>query len=75
MSGQVKSAEMEIVAAPSTRCPVGLGTSGSILRVSPWLFVVSRIFAVTYAVFGYFWVIIALFATFVGQFWSFLDLF
>ena len=34
--------------------PVGLGTSSRILRGSPVFFVLSRNFAVTYALFGYF---------------------
>ena len=36
--------------------PVGLGTSSRILRGSPAVFVLSRNFAVTYALFGYVWV-------------------
>ena len=47
-------AELEIVAVPRHEVPSGFGTSIRILRVSPELFVVSRIFAVIYAVFGYF---------------------
>ena len=34
--------------------PVALGTSSRILRGSPKVFVLSRNFAVTYALFGYF---------------------
>ena len=34
----------------------GFGTSSRILRGSPMVFVLSRNFAVTYALFGYFWV-------------------
>ena len=36
--------------------PVGLGASSRILRGSPMVFFLSRNFAVTYTVFGYFWV-------------------
>ena len=36
--------------------PVGLGTSSRILRGSLMVFVLSRNFAVTYKLFGYFWV-------------------
>ena len=44
--------ELQIVAS----CPVGFGTSSRILRATPALSVMSRIFAVIYALFGYFWV-------------------
>ena len=37
-------------------CPVGLGTSSSILMGSPTDFVLSRNFAVTYTLLVYFWV-------------------
>ena len=50
----MKLAELEIVAAPRHEVPSRFGTSSRILRASPVLFVVSRIFAVIYAVFGYF---------------------
>ena len=43
--------ELEIVAAPGH-----LRTSSRIFRVSPALFIVRRIIAVSYALFGYFWV-------------------
>ena len=55
--------------------PVGLGTSSRILRGSPTVFVLSRNFAVTYAVFGYFWDNIVLLSTVLAHFWLFLDLF
>ena len=48
--------------------PVGLGTSSRILRGSPMVFVLSRNFAVTYALFGYFWVNLPDFQHF-GNFW------
>ena len=38
-----------------TGCPVGLGIGSRILRVSPAFSIVRRIFAVIYAIFGYFW--------------------
>ena len=37
-------------------CPVGLGTSSRISNESPAFFVLSRNFAVSYSLFGYFWV-------------------
>ena len=40
--------------APRHKVPSMFGTSGRILRANPELFVVSRIFAVIFAVFGYF---------------------
>ena len=52
--------------------PVGLGTSSRILRGSPMVFVLSRNFAVTYALFGYFWVNLPDFQHFwvnFGHFW------
>ena len=53
--------------------PVGLGTSSRILRGSPAVFVLSRNFAVTYALFGYFWVNLPDFPHFwvdFGNFWA-----
>ena len=40
---------------PGIRCPVGLRISSRILRKTPALFVMSRIFALIFALFGYFW--------------------
>ena len=37
-------------------CPIGLGTGSRILRVCTALSIVRRIFAVSSALFGYFWV-------------------
>ena len=56
-------AELEIVAAPRHEVPSRFGTSSRILRASPELFVVSRIFAVISSVFGYFGVNF-------GHFWT-----
>ena len=53
-----------------TRRPVRYGTSSRILRASPALFVMSRIFAVTYALFWIFFSQFAWFPTFVGHFWN-----
>ena len=65
--------ELQIVAAPRHEVPSRFGTSSRILRASPVLFVVSRIFAVIYAVFGNFGVNLLDFRHFLGQFWSFYD--
>ena len=54
-------------------CPVGLGTSSRILRGSPAFFVLSRNFAVTYTLFGYFLVNLPDFQHFwvdSGHFWA-----
>ena len=53
--------------------PVSLGTSSRILRGSPVVFVLSSNFAVTYALFGYFWVNLPDFQHFwvnFGHFWA-----
>ena len=53
--------------------PIGLGNSNRILRGSPMVFVLSRNFAVTYAVFGYLWVNLPDFQHFCvnfGHFWA-----
>ena len=54
-------------------CPVGLGTSSRILWGSSAVFFLSRNFAVTYTVFGYFWVNLSDFQHFwvyFGHFWA-----
>ena len=56
-----------------TGCPVGLGIGSRILGVSPALYIVRRIFAVSYALFGYFWVNLPDFQHFwvdFGHFWA-----
>ena len=56
-------------------CPVGLGTSSRILRRSQAVFVLSRNFAVTYALVGYFWANLPDFQHFsidFGNFWAIL---
>ena len=50
-----------------------MGTSSRILRGGPAVFVLSRNFAVTYALFGYFWVNLPDFPHFwddFGHFWA-----
>ena len=53
--------------------PVGLGTSSRILRGSPVIFVLSSNFAVTYTLFGYYWVNLPDFQHYLvnfGHFWA-----
>ena len=57
-TGQVRQS-WKLLRHLGTGCPVGLETSSRILMESPALFVVSRIFALTYALLGYFWVNLA----------------
>ena len=52
-----------------------MGTSSRIFRGSPAVFVLSRNFAVTYALFGYFWVNLPDFPHFLANFDHFLTAF